>query len=224
MTAAGFNLNQANQTDWIIDSGATVHVAPNAKYMTNIRNTDTTITTQAGTAEIRKKGDVGQVKEVLLNKQGTLGIISASKLMNQHPDTALLFTQNGAYQVNMTDVRKTPGTKIAKYEDGLYKLHPQVLGIRGKETVNHVEPLNPLTRIHKATGHASLPTLMQLRKNRWTSFSDKDVRNFKTTPCRGCLQASRNQTHKGHTRRDSETKSATRPEKVGNECCSREMI
>ena len=61
--------------------------------------------------------------------------------------------------------------------------------------------------------------MLQYRRNGWADFSDADMKKFKAYPCKGCLAATRNQTHSKHKRQTDITRNCKRQENVGHFHC-----
>jgi len=59
----------------------------------------------------------------------------------------------------------------------------------------------------------------QYRTNGWIDYNNKDYELFKRTPCKGCLEATRNLTHYDHKRQSDRTRNAKRREEIGHYHC-----
>jgi hypothetical protein len=59
----------------------------------------------------------------------------------------------------------------------------------------------------------------QYRTNGWIDYNNKDYELFKRTPCKGCLEATRNLTHYDHKRQTDRTRNAKRREEIGHFHC-----
>ena len=214
---------------WILDSGASVHITNSTDYLTDIKDDPTVIITPVGEKRLYKKGNrSNEIRDVLINPGGELSLLSVGKYLKDNPAKSIIFTKKGAYEVNDVESMKIPyERKICQERDNLYyfdkniinNVQQTVTGQENKPAVNNVEPENKVEMIHKRLGHISPENMIQLRKNGWIDFGDKDMKKFESSPCDGCLKASYNKKHSGHKRRDAITRNATRNTEKGHWHC-----
>jgi len=98
--------NENELHKWILDNGSAKHFTNNRAILNNIKNEKWKVETQNGISETNEVGDVSEkVKDVILNKQGSVNILSEQEYLQQNKNTAFITTTNKIFSVPIETIR-----------------------------------------------------------------------------------------------------------------------
>ncbi len=194
----------SNDTDIIIDSGASVHMFRNPTLLFNIRNKNTRIRFGNGKLETYGMvGDAGLLRDVVLSTKASKNIVSISRLT----DIGFTISMKGD-SAHILDVKENLISTATKRSDGLLYLDDmniitplaEVCHLSATEEVKGAAPnrlskfhsdVNPMNVLHNRLGHVSEGSIKAMVASGSViglDYTYDQIKKLHLDPCDACMR------------------------------------